>query len=175
MSTRHRTVLLSMPFALLLLALATASLLGGPRPANAATPRIPFDVIVRSADVVVIATVGTARPAFTEDGGRIVTFVDVAADRVLKGSFSTRYVVRVGGGQVGDVRMWQEDQPLLREGDRVLLFLRADGSVFVCVGGLQGKFDVRDGNVFRDGTSLGPLSSVVARINNILTGDGRMR
>jgi hypothetical protein len=98
-----------------------------------------------------------------------------AVDRVLKGPPETlrSLVITQVGGKYGDVEVNVKDRPLLKTGDRHILFLnhdrrtlvpiypRTDGN-FTIIGGFTGNFKV-EGNVMK---WLGPANGVFSKFQN---------
>lgn len=73
--------------------------------------------------------------------GIVVTDVEYAVDRIHKGAAGATIVVTEIGGQIGNSRYVDENEPNSKPGQTMLLFLRrgADGSYSV-VGGPQGRY-----------------------------------
>jgi hypothetical protein len=98
----------------------------------------PADLAAGS-DLIVTGTVTGVASRWNSDQSAIYTDVTLSASIFEKGSADRVIVVRVPGGEVGDVGMAVEDYPVLQSGDNVRLHLTlgADG-VFLLVGGMQG-------------------------------------
>lgn len=118
--------------------------------ANAAVVlRVDFDRMAVEADRVVVGSVTAVRARWSADGGTIETVIDVAVEEDLSG-ISSDGVVRIvqPGGIVGDVGLAVPGMPQFRQGERVLLFLRAGyvdgfGDAYHRVFGMaQGKFRI---------------------------------
>ena len=102
-----------------------------------------FEHLVREAEQIVVATV-TAVPARRLPAGAIVTDVELAASRVLKGAVSaSRLSLLVLGGTLGGETERLDGVPVLHPGVTYLLFVRGNGGVvFPVVGGTAGVFQV---------------------------------
>ncbi len=123
--------------------------------AHASLVPLSTEDLARSAPLVVRGTVEETRSRFTPDGSLIVTFSAVRVEETYRGSHPRRrLVVETEGGEVGDVGLVVTDAAVLKEGDRVVLFLApgrsATGrSVYRVVGEAQGAYRVGDDGVAR--------------------------
>jgi hypothetical protein len=129
----------------------------------AAAPAVPleavtvvpmtFEELVGEATVVVYARVADVRGQWTSDRRSIDSVVTLEALRYLKGDLGPGVFVRLPGGETGGVINVLPGAPVLREGDLVVLFLKARGPAIATPLGLgQGIFRVlRDP---RSGTML---------------------
>ena len=103
-----------------------------------------FDELVGLADLVVVGTVtGAAGSRLPE--GAVVTDYRLEEIAVLKGVHpaATPLIVRVLGGQAGDLALTVEGAPVLSLGDSVLLFIRGNMSdALPFVGVHQGVFRI---------------------------------
>ena len=100
-----------------------------------------------SSDIVTGQVLGVKR---SDDNSMIpTTDFDFRVDRVIKGSLSPHdtITIRQTGAQNSTVLKEIPDDPLLRQGETLLGFMRyADGhDVYVILGGPQGRFIVQDG------------------------------
>jgi len=87
-----------------------------------------LDEVVKHSDVVVDGKVTRVESRWADDGDRIVTDVvieiaDVEKGRVNKGS---RVYLRVPGGQAGSIVTYAHLFPRFKEGEEVMVFLKAD-------------------------------------------------
>lgn len=93
-------------------------------PAGAAiVPRITLEEMAAGAEVIVQGRVDRAEPAWSDDGRIIVTRVEVAVERAIKGGPRARVAFEVPGGRIGDQILVASGAPVFRQGDRVVLFL----------------------------------------------------
>ncbi|MGE0593030.1 MAG: hypothetical protein AB7G23_07480 [Vicinamibacterales bacterium] len=86
---------------------------------------------VRTADRVVVATVSdvASRFAVNQFGDRlIVSDVTLSVDEAMKGAFAPVLSMTVEGGTVGDLTLQVSDMPMVRRGERLVLFLRERGA-----------------------------------------------
>lgn len=89
----------------------------------AAVPWRSLEELTGGAEVIVLGTVETAEGAWSDDGRMIVTRVQVAVEKSLKGGPRATVVFEVPGGRVGDTMMVASGAPVFRAGERVALFL----------------------------------------------------
>jgi len=91
------------------------------------------------------------------ESGLITSFVTVFVMEVKNGSDSLNgkeIIVKYIGGEIGDVILWQSDQPLFHVGEIVEVHLRQQGNLFTVVNGLDGKVSLD--------TSLQPITADTA-------------
>jgi hypothetical protein len=69
----------------------------------------------------------TVRPEWSDDRTRIDTIVTLEAASYLKGGPGDAVTFRVPGGQIGRYRNVMVGAPEFRQGEEVVLFLRAAG------------------------------------------------
>ncbi|KKK86190.1 hypothetical protein LCGC14_2765700, partial [marine sediment metagenome] len=79
-------------------------------------------------------------------------------------------IVKVRGGEVGDIGLKVSDTPQFREGEEVFLFLRMEKlPLFSVVGLFQGKYTIEEGRVKNRIMGLEvPLDSFISQIKGIL-------
>lgn len=117
-----------------------------PVPASASDPRVPFDEVTQTADVIFIGTVTSTTPRHGHLPGMIVT--DVAFDDVvllyahplLNIDPESGITLTFGGGQIDGQAMSVSGVPQFELGDRVLLFSLYDKRSYAnpLVGGTNG-------------------------------------
>ncbi len=132
--------------------------------ASASVQQIPFEHLVEMAEIIAVGQVSDMTSHFTGDEQRIYTLVTIEVEETLKGSTGDRYVVRIGGGQVGDTRMGEFDEPVMAVGETAIFFLQQQGSHHSVAGRAQGKLAIHQGRVFHNGVDKGSLTDVRARI-----------
>ncbi len=100
------------------------------------------------------------------EGKSIHTYATISVSEWLKGGGSDVVVVRVPGGEVGDVGLWVEDVPVFIEGQEVITFLEPtdDESLMRVRGDFQGEFTVEEGKVLGTGLPLGDFVKMVRSI-----------
>lgn len=98
--------------------------LAGASPAVALTLQLSRADLCELSARVVVARV-SAQEAVLDPGGdfAIVTRVDLAVERVVKGPAVERLTLTLPGGEVGGRGVWVEDVPRLDDKERYLLFL----------------------------------------------------
>jgi hypothetical protein len=104
---------------------------------------LSFEELVGESAAVVHGRVADVRGQWTADRRGIESLVVVDAIDYLKGSWGGQVTVRVPGGQVGTFVNLIPGAPRFAEGDRVVLFLKANGpAVPVITGTSQGVYRV---------------------------------
>ncbi len=123
---------------------------------------LAFHTLARSADRVLVGTVGESISLWEDDAGgsrRIVTYHRVRVDRQASDDVPGDVWVRCLGGTVDGVGQRVEGEAALRTGLRALLFLtsRADGT-FSVLGLAQGMYPIKrsDDGVERLGAPRSP-------------------
>ena len=129
---------------------------------------LTFPQLVGESAAVLHGRVAEVRGQWTADRRAIESLVVVEAIDYLKGAWGERVTVRVPGGQVGPMVNLIPGAPRFAEGDRVVLFLRADGpAVPVITGTSQGVYrvstDARSGAAIVVPPVLEPGHSATAR------------
>jgi hypothetical protein len=110
--------------------------------AGAAVYIVPTDrEMIRQADAIVIATVGSGYGEFAKNGD-IVTRTELRLERVLKGPLTANETIETRdlGGVVGSRAMGISDGVTYTPGERVLLFLTKDGASWTTYELALGKF-----------------------------------
>ncbi|MDR2877011.1 MAG: hypothetical protein LBV36_03085 [Chromatiales bacterium] len=106
---------------------------------------VDFDQLVARAEVIVIGTVRDTRSALGADGQTIYTWADLVDLDVLKGDVPEAvYRLRVPGGVLGDAAQIYPGMPVLKRGERYVLFVRGHLQQFIpFVGAFQGVYSIR--------------------------------
>ena len=93
------------------------------------------------ASLIVSGTVSGMKSQWDENHSMIYTDVSVLANDFAKGQAGRQLVVRVPGGEVGEIGVAVSDMPQFAVGEQTTLYLTAtaDPSVFEVFGGYQGK------------------------------------
>jgi hypothetical protein len=103
-----------------------------------------FREVVAGSQVIVYGRVADVRPEWSDDRTRIDTIVTLEAASYLKGGPGEAVTFRVPGGQIGRYRNVMVGAPEFRQGEEVVLFLRAAGPSVAHLFGLnQGVYRVR--------------------------------
>lgn len=136
--------------------------------------RKSVEELTYEADSIMIGKVTGMESRWNEDRTLIYTYVTISArDYVKKLSNigeSEEIIVRMPGGEVGDIGLKVSDMPEFREGEEVLLFLKKERpTIFRVVGLFQGKYTVEDGRAKNKvlGREI-PLDSFVSQIREII-------
>jgi hypothetical protein len=102
-----------------------------------------FEQLVDEATAVVYARVADVRGQWTADRRSIDSIVTLEALQYMKGDLGPAVAMRVPGGEVGGVVNLVPGAPSFRDGDLVVLFLKARGPAMLTPLGLtQGVFRV---------------------------------
>ena len=105
--------------------------------------KIAFADLVSGADRIVVGEVVSAESAWNAERTSIFTTVRLRVTESAKGSRPAEVLLRVEGGQVGDIAQSVSGGLSFARGDQVVLFLKAQS----VLGGLQGVYPVQGGNV----------------------------
>jgi len=116
--------------------------------------KLDLETIVRQADTVVLGTVTHQESAWDADHTAIHTDVTVAVERAILGSPGDEVTFRVAGGIVGSLGMRTSNDPVFRDGERVIVCLDTTSVPASIVGMQQGTFPVRDDTVTSAGETL---------------------
>tara|TARA_B100000315_G_C14028399_1_gene342077 strand:- start:48 stop:485 length:438 start_codon:yes stop_codon:yes gene_type:complete len=136
--------------------------------------RKTVEELASEADSILIGKVEKIESRWDEERILIYTYVTISvrqhAKTISKGEEVEEIVVRVRGGEVGDIGLKVSDTPQFSEGEEVLLFLRMENMPLFSVAGLfQGKYSIEDG-IARN-RSLGveiPLDNFLSQIKGSL-------
>lgn len=126
------------------------------------------------ADSILIGKVEKIESRWNEERTLIYTYVTISVKQYAKAISSQEQVkeiiVKVRGGEVGDIGLKVSDTPEFRVGEEVFLFLRMEDMPLFSVTGLfQGKYTIEDG-VARNrmqGVEI-PLDSFISQIRGNL-------
>lgn len=105
--------------------------------------KIEFADLVRGADRIVVGEVVSAESAWNAEKTAIFTTVRLRVSEAAKGSKPGDILLRVEGGQVGDIAQAVSGGLSFVQGEQVVLFLKEQ---FVLCG-LQGVYPVEGGKV----------------------------
>lgn len=136
--------------------------------------RKSLEELTSQADSILIGKVEKIESRWNEEKTIIYTYVTISVKehtKALSGMAEVKEViVRVRGGEVGDVGLRVSDTPQFREGEEVLLFLKRENMPLFSVTGLfQGKYSIEDG--IAKNRMLGveiPLNSFISQIKDTL-------
>jgi len=164
------------------IAISLVVLLALPETAQSWMLKLSLQTLSEGADSIIVGTVVEQNSYWNAAHSNIYTAVAIAAEERLKGvDVQERFTVIVPGGKVGDSAQWVEDAAELKQGERLVIFLRqldskdlpgmlAEGQQpampqYKVFGDYQGKFAINDGQV--GNLTLGQFKS---QVNSILTG-----
>jgi hypothetical protein len=135
-----------------------------------ATLTVPmrFETLVGDSSAIFRGEVVDVRSEWRQRRGEqvIVTLVRFKVERVLKGSVSALQTIELLGGTIGETTMAVPGMPQFALGDRELLCLERDGTLFPVLGVSQGRFRIltdrsgRDRVVFNDGRPVGGVNQI---------------
>lgn len=136
--------------------------------------RKSLEELTSQADSILIGKVEKIESRWNEEKTLIYTYVTISVKehtKALSGMAEVKEViVRVRGGEVGDIGLRVSDTPQFREGEEVLLFLKRENMPLFSVTGLfQGKYSIEDG--IAKNRMLGveiPLNSFISQIKDTL-------
>ena len=126
-------------------ALLVLALLAFAGPALALMIEVPLDRLAATSDAVVRAKVTDLHSRWTDDHATIVTDVTFSIVESWSGDLvaGSPLVLQVEGGEVGDLGVRVEHQPVFSPGEETVLFLKVTPSARFRVNALeQGKFTV---------------------------------
>ena len=140
--------------------------------ASALMVRKNIEELTFQADSILIGKVQKIESRWNEEKTLIYTYVTISVSQYTKALSSAKQfeeiIVRVRGGEVGDVGLRVSDTPEFREGEEVFLFLKKESLPLFSVTGLfQGKYTI-EGGIARN-NMLGveiPLDDFVSQIKN---------
>lgn len=98
--------------------------------------------LVAASDAVVIGEVTAVRSFWNEGATAIVTEAFVRVNETLAGDAPAMVVVRTFGGEVGAVKIEAHGFPKFDQGQRLVLYLGADGDAARVIGYLQGQYRI---------------------------------
>jgi hypothetical protein len=122
--------------------------------------KIAFPELVRGADRIVVGEVASAESAWNAEKTAIFTTVRLRVSESVKGSKPGDILLRVEGGQVGDIAQAVSGGLSFAQGEQVVLFLKSES----VLGGPQGVYAV-DGGKIGEQTLAAFLQQVRAVVN----------
>jgi hypothetical protein len=137
---------LSLAFAALLAGVGLCLCLG-----EAAMIKPSLEQLSQGAESIVLGTVSNQVSTWNVTHTAIYTDVTVEVEEAMKGTVGPEVTFRIAGGEVGPIGMRTSTDPTFRMGERVIVFLRREGSTEQLFGLQHGKFTVSDGTVTQDG------------------------
>jgi len=105
-----------------------------------------FARLVNESDYVIRAVVKSVRAELTvlPNGRQIHTYVELDVQEVIAGTPPSPLVLRLLGGQVGDVEMVLQGAPKFHEGEEHILFVKGNGRMaFPLLGIMHGQYPIR--------------------------------
>ena len=117
--------------------------------------------LTKLSETVIEGRVEGVEAQWSKDGKTIFTSAYIVVSNVIRGmSDQTNIIVEYEGGEIGDTGVKVSDEPTLKEGERVILFLKSgkskkDGVAYNIVGKGQGKYVMgADGIARKSGFSI---------------------
>jgi len=136
--------------------------------------KLTVDELTAQASHIVTGRVTETKSQWNANRSRINTLVSLLVDDLVKGSLvDKRIVVQLPGGKVGNTAEWVEDSPSFGAGERVLVFLVKQDTIFSVVGGFQGKLVIENGKIAGSNLSLYEFIDQIKRSAVIGTGESR--
>ncbi|TKJ48031.1 hypothetical protein CEE34_00960 [Candidatus Aerophobetes bacterium Ae_b3a] len=136
--------------------------------------RKSIEELTSQADSILIGKVKKIESRWNEEKTLIYTYVTVSVKQHTKNLSGVgevqEIIVKVPGGEVGDIGLKVSDSPQFREGEEVFLFLRMEKlPLFSVVGLFQGKYTIEEDRVKNRILGLEvPLDSFISQIKGIL-------
>ena len=134
---------------------------------DAAMIKLGLEDLLREADTIVLGTVIHQESAWDAHHTAIHTDVTVAVERAIVGSPGDEVTFRIAGGIVGGMGMRTSNDPVFRDGDRVIVCLDTTVVPARLVGMQQGVFPVRDNTVTLAGEAVS-LEDFLAAIRTVM-------
>jgi len=128
---------------------------------------LDLETIVRQADTIVLGTVTRQESAWDARHTAIHTDVTVAVERAIVGAPGDEVTFRIAGGVVGGMGMRTSNDPVFRDGERVIVCLDTASVPVRLVGMQQGAFFVRDNTVTSAGETV-RLEDFMASIRTVV-------
>ena len=142
--------------------------------ASALMVRKSIEELTSEADSILIGKVKKIESQWNEEGTLIYTYVTIFVGQYVKALSGQGQIeeimVKVRGGEVGDIGLKVSDTPQFRQGEEVFLFLRMEKLPLFSVTGLfQGKYTIEDGRARNNilGVEI-PLDSLISQIKESL-------
>ena len=142
--------------------------------ASALMVRKSIKELTSQADSILIGKVKEMESRWNEERTLIYTYVTISVSqytKTLSGVGEVQEImVKVPGGEVGDIGLKVSDTPQFREGEEVFLFLKMEKLPFFSVAGLfQGKYTIEENRVKNRILGLDVLlDSFISQIEGIL-------
>ena len=142
--------------------------------ASALMVRKSIEELTSQADSILIGKVKEMESRWNEERTLIYTYVTISVSqytKTLSGVGEVQEImVKVPGGEVGDIGLKVSDTPQFREGEEVFLFLRREKLPLFSVTGLfQGKYTIEENRVKNRILGLDVLlDSFISQIEGIL-------
>ncbi len=142
-------------------------------PGSALMVKKSLEELTSGADSILIGEVKKIESQWNEEKTLIYTYVTISVSQYTKTLSSVKQVqeiiIKMPGGEVGDIGLKVSDTPQFREGEEVFLFLRKKLPLFSVAGLFQGKYTIEEGRVKNGILGLEvPLDSFISQIKGIL-------
>jgi len=132
-------------------------------PAGAVVAKKDLAQLGQEANSVITGKVIAIESRLDKDDGLINTYVTVRVREHLKGKpTASEVIIRVPGGEVGDMGLAVSDAPWFEAGEDVMVFLTPElKGAYSVVGWYQGKLTIKDGRVEEFDLPVGEVLSYV--------------
>lgn len=130
--------------------------------------KLSLEELVNQADWIVVGTVTSQKSDWNTEHSQIHTQVTVAIEEWVKGEpRDNEIIIKIPGGQVGEVSQMVGGSANFRIGEKVLVFLQTqDDDTISVVGGMQGKLVIENGKVVGSDISLAELIEQIRTQSN---------
>ena len=123
-----------------------------PRNSLASMRKIELPELTLRSEVIVSGNVTNIESRLA-DG--IFTYVTISVEQIIKGSIlSSHILLRLPGGEVGEITLTASDVPKFTVGESIIVFLKADGAYYNLWGLYQGKYTVQENTVLENNQPL---------------------
>lgn len=137
-------------------------------PCQAALKQMPLEELVSQSDTILVGTIANLQSSWNK-GETIITEASINPETFLKHpQVKKEIIVRVFGGEVGEIGLAVSTEPVLKKGERALLFLKKAGdkdNVYRPVNGHQGKYTLGQKDIILENNLS--LDEFIAQIKNI--------
>jgi len=130
--------------------------LAGASPVQSMMVGLSTENLSRDSELVVLGDVGDTMYIWSDDGKAILTSAVIVINEVIKGHYIDRTIqVEYPGGELDGIGLKVSDEPDIKKGEKVVLFLKrsdkVDRTSFHLVGKAQGKYHIDQDGIARKG------------------------
>jgi hypothetical protein len=141
-------------------------------PSNVQSPslviKLSLEELVAQAGWIVVGIVSSQKSQWNAEHSQIHTLVTVTVEEWVKGEpRGNEIIIKIPGGQVGEVSQMVGGSPNFRIGEKVLVFLQIqDDDTISVVGGTQGKLVIENNKIVGSDVSLAELIKQIKAQSN---------